>query len=189
MQNTLVHGDLQASTEGPYRTIERKWILRTFFFCPRISCITKLPRNSYITPFCQTTMSFRYDPSLTEEQKRRAMVMWHLKKLVGRQCNGASCVISSTTNRRVFYHLYFLLFRVWKLCVLMFHTKIINKRSSWTLLLLTDGSKRAKCLVHGAMLFPLVDCYPTVLRPGTSASVSASDHLCKFFFFDWCRVL
>lgn len=45
-RNTLVHGDLQASTEGPYRTIERKWILRTFFFCPRISCVTQLPRNS-----------------------------------------------------------------------------------------------------------------------------------------------
>ena len=74
-KKTLVHGDLQVSTEGPYRTIERKWILRTFFFCPRISRVTKLPRNSYITPFCQTTMSFRYDPSLMEEQKRFAMVM------------------------------------------------------------------------------------------------------------------
>lgn len=74
-KKTLVHGDLQASTEGPYHTIERKWILRTFFFCPHISFVTKLPRNSYITPFCQTTMSFRYDLSLTEEQKRRAMVM------------------------------------------------------------------------------------------------------------------
>ena len=71
-KKTLVHGDLQASTEGPYCTIERKRILRTFFFCLRISCVTKLPRNSYITPFCQTTMSFRYDLSLTEEN----VVLW-----------------------------------------------------------------------------------------------------------------
>ena len=180
-KKTLMHGDLQASTEGPYRTIERKWILRTFFFCLRISCVTKLPRNSYITPFCQTTMSFHYDPRLTEEQKRRAMVMWHLKKRVGRQCNGVSCIISSTTNPRVFYHLYFLFrFRLWKLCFPMFHTKKINKRSSWTLLLITDGSRgqNVRCMARCCSLLS----NPTVLLRGTSASVSASDHLCKIFF-------
>lgn len=33
-KKTLVHGDLQASTEGLYCTIECKWILRTFFLLP-----------------------------------------------------------------------------------------------------------------------------------------------------------
>ena len=47
----LTEGDIQASTEGPYRTIAKSWIKRTFFFCPRYACMGKLPRNSFICPY------------------------------------------------------------------------------------------------------------------------------------------
>ena len=35
----LNFGDIQATTEGPYRTIQRKWIIRTFYYCPQMKCI------------------------------------------------------------------------------------------------------------------------------------------------------
>lgn len=44
----LSEGNIQATTEGPYRTIQNSWIKRTFFFCPRFQCTGKLPRNSFI---------------------------------------------------------------------------------------------------------------------------------------------
>ena len=68
-KKTITTGDLQASTEGAYRTIHRTWILRTFFFCPSVSCITKMPRNSFIIPFSPSQMTLRFDPDLTQEQR------------------------------------------------------------------------------------------------------------------------
>jgi hypothetical protein len=65
----LVNGDVQVVTEGPYRTIHRKWIKRTFFFCPTIKCITKVPRNSFIQPYCPSNMEIQYDDRLTLEQR------------------------------------------------------------------------------------------------------------------------
>lgn len=62
-------GDLQASTEGAYRTISRVWILRTFYFCPSMTCITKLPRNSLVTPFCPSEMTLHFDPDVSQEQR------------------------------------------------------------------------------------------------------------------------
>ena len=67
-KNIISFGALQASTEGPYRTIHLTWIKRTFFFCPRKECISKLPRNCYIKPF-QAGVAVTYDPELTSEQK------------------------------------------------------------------------------------------------------------------------
>ena len=61
-------GDLQASAEGPYRTFNLTWIKRTFYFCPRRECISKLPRNSFIKPF-KAGIGLIYDPELTSEQK------------------------------------------------------------------------------------------------------------------------
>jgi hypothetical protein len=49
MQGRL-RGNL-ASTDGPYRTFNLNWIKRTFFYCPRFECISKLPRNSFIKPY------------------------------------------------------------------------------------------------------------------------------------------
>ena len=69
-------GDLQVSTEGPYRTIMRKWVKRMFYFCPLIKCVTKIPRNSFISPFCPSTMMLTLSPSLTPEQKRRFELSW-----------------------------------------------------------------------------------------------------------------
>ena len=59
-KKNLTQGDLQASTEGhACRTISRVWILRTFYFCPSMTCITKLPRNSVVTPFCPSEMTLQ----------------------------------------------------------------------------------------------------------------------------------
>lgn len=69
-------GDLQVSTEGPYRTILRKWVIRTFYFCPLVKCVTKIPRNSFISPFCPSTMTLTFSPSLTPEQKRSFELSW-----------------------------------------------------------------------------------------------------------------
>ena len=66
----LISGDLQVTTQGAYRTIRREWILRTFFFCPLISCITRMPRNSYIIPFYPLTVSLHFSAEVTEEQRR-----------------------------------------------------------------------------------------------------------------------
>ena len=69
IQKNLTQGDLQASTEGAYRTISRVWILRTFYFCPSMTCITKLPRNSLVTPFCPSEMTLHFDPDVSQEQR------------------------------------------------------------------------------------------------------------------------
>ncbi|XP_071949795.1 uncharacterized protein [Antedon mediterranea] len=66
----LQSGDLQASTTGPYRTIQRRWISRTFYFCPCIACMSKLPRNSYISTYNSPTMPLYFDENLTESQKQ-----------------------------------------------------------------------------------------------------------------------
>ena len=42
-KHLLQSGDVQVSTEGPYRTIMRHWISRTFYFCPKLGCISKQP--------------------------------------------------------------------------------------------------------------------------------------------------
>ena len=68
-KKNLTQGDLQASTEGAYRTISRVWILRTFYFCPSMTCITKLPRNSLVTPFCPSEMTLHFDPDVSQEQR------------------------------------------------------------------------------------------------------------------------
>ena len=67
---------IQFSTEGPYHTILRKWVIRTFYFCPLIKCVTKIPRNSFISPFCLSTMMLTSSPSLTPEQKRSFEISW-----------------------------------------------------------------------------------------------------------------
>lgn len=68
-KKAITPGDLQASTEGAYRTIHRTWILHTFFFCPSMSCMTKMPRNSFIIPFSPSQMTLHLDPDLTQEQR------------------------------------------------------------------------------------------------------------------------
>ena len=68
-KKNLTQGDLQASSEGAYRTISRVWILRTFYFCPSMTCITKLPRNSLVTPFCPSEMTLHFDPDVSQEQR------------------------------------------------------------------------------------------------------------------------
>jgi len=69
-KKNLTYGDIQACMDGAYRTIHRAWIVRTFFFCPSINCITKMPRNSYVIPFCPSTMTLNFDSCLTLEQTR-----------------------------------------------------------------------------------------------------------------------
>lgn len=68
---TLIRrGNVQVTADGPYRTIMRQWITRKFFFCPKLSCISKMPRNSYIRPYCPSTMTLDFDSRLTTGQKR-----------------------------------------------------------------------------------------------------------------------
>lgn len=67
-KHTISFGNVQASTEGPYRTFNLNWIKRTFYFCPRFECISKLPRNSFIQPY-HVGMRVSYDPQLTGEQR------------------------------------------------------------------------------------------------------------------------
>lgn len=64
----ITEGDTQATTEGPYRTIQKSWIKRTFFFCPRFACMGKLPRNSFICPY-KLGMTLSIETPLTEQQK------------------------------------------------------------------------------------------------------------------------
>lgn len=64
----LYFGDVQVTTDGPYRTIMRHWITRTFFFCPKLSCITTMPRNSFIRPFCLSNMTLRFNLQVTPEE-------------------------------------------------------------------------------------------------------------------------
>jgi hypothetical protein len=66
----LRDGDLQVTTDGPYRTIMRHWITRTFFFCPKLRCISAMPRNSFIQPYNPSTMSLQFDSNLSLEQKQ-----------------------------------------------------------------------------------------------------------------------
>ena len=65
----LSERNIQATTEGPYRTIQRSWIKRTFFFCPHFQCMGKLPRNYFICPY-KTAMTLLIETSLTEQQKK-----------------------------------------------------------------------------------------------------------------------
>jgi hypothetical protein len=46
-----MRGNPLASTDGLYRTFNLNWIKRTFFYCARFECISKLPRNSFIKPY------------------------------------------------------------------------------------------------------------------------------------------
>ena len=63
-------GDIQASTEGPQLTIQRQWIISTFYYCPQIRCITRMPRNGYNQPFCPSKLTLTFSPSLTPWKKR-----------------------------------------------------------------------------------------------------------------------
>ena len=65
----LSEGNIQATTEGPYKTIQKSWIKRTFFYCPRLHCMGKLPRNSFICPY-KTGMTLLIETPLTEQQKK-----------------------------------------------------------------------------------------------------------------------
>ncbi|CAB4000695.1 Hypothetical predicted protein [Paramuricea clavata] len=67
-KTSLSLGDIQASTEGPYRTLHLNWIKRVFYFCPRTECISKLPRNTFIKTF-EDGVPVLYDTDLTYEQK------------------------------------------------------------------------------------------------------------------------
>ena len=64
----ISEGDIQATTEGPYRTIQKSWIKRTFFFCPRFQCMGKLPRNSFICPY-NVGMTLLIETPVNEQQK------------------------------------------------------------------------------------------------------------------------
>lgn len=65
----LSEGDIQATTEGPYRTIQKSWIKRTFFFCSRFQCMQKLPRNCFICEY-KTGMTLLIETPLTEQQQK-----------------------------------------------------------------------------------------------------------------------
>ena len=75
-KKTTTPGDLQAGTEGAYRPIHRTWILSTFFFCPSMSCMTKMPRNSFIIPFSPSQMTLHLDPDLTQEERLSVGILW-----------------------------------------------------------------------------------------------------------------
>ena len=62
-------GDMQVSTEGPYRTIMRQWISRTFYFCPKLGCISKHPRNSFIQTYCPGATKLEFDKHLSPAQQ------------------------------------------------------------------------------------------------------------------------
>ena len=64
----LSERSIQATTEGAYRTRQKSWIKRTFFFCPRFQYIGKLPRNSFICPY-KTGLTLLIETPLTEQQK------------------------------------------------------------------------------------------------------------------------
>ena len=66
----LSEGNIQATTEGPYRTIQKSWIKRTFFFCPRLQCMGKLPRNSFICPY-KTGMTLLIETPLTDSKRKK----------------------------------------------------------------------------------------------------------------------
>ena len=34
-----------------------------------MTCITKLPRNSVVTPFCPSEMTLHFDPDVSQEQR------------------------------------------------------------------------------------------------------------------------
>jgi len=65
----ITEGDIQATTDGPYRTIQKTWIKRTFFFCSRKDCMGKLPRNSFICPY-KVGMTLLIETPLTKQHKR-----------------------------------------------------------------------------------------------------------------------
>ena len=66
----IYKNDVQATTEGPYRTIHKTWIKRTFFFCPRLQCISKLPRYSFIIPYkIGMTLTISPDVAINEKLK------------------------------------------------------------------------------------------------------------------------
>ena len=68
-KHLLQSGDVQVSTEGPYRTIMRHWISRTFYFCPKLGCISKQPRNSFIQTYCPGATKLEFDKHLSPAQQ------------------------------------------------------------------------------------------------------------------------
>ena len=66
----ICKNDVQATTDGPYPTIHKTWIKRTFFFCPRLQCISKLPRYSLIVPYkIGMTLTITPDVAISEKLK------------------------------------------------------------------------------------------------------------------------
>ncbi|RMX45861.1 hypothetical protein pdam_00023458 [Pocillopora damicornis] len=68
-KHLLQSGDVQVSTEGPYRTIMRHWISRTLYFCPRLGCISKHPQNSFIQTYCSGATKLEFDKHLSPAQQ------------------------------------------------------------------------------------------------------------------------
>ena len=68
-KHLLQSGDVQVSTEGPYRTIMGHWISRTFYFCPKLGCISKQPRNSFIQTYCPGATKLEFDKHLSPAQQ------------------------------------------------------------------------------------------------------------------------
>ena len=81
-KHLLQSGDVQVSTEGPYRTIMRHWISRTFYFCPKLGCISKQPRNSFIQTYCPGATKLEFDKHLSPAQQvlhwQYTFVRYHL---------------------------------------------------------------------------------------------------------------
>ncbi|CAH3107810.1 unnamed protein product [Pocillopora meandrina] len=68
-KHLLQSGDVQVSTEGPYRTIMRHWISRTFYFCPKLGYISRHPRNSFIQTYCPGATKLEFDKHLSPAQQ------------------------------------------------------------------------------------------------------------------------
>ena len=57
LQNGNMQKRCAGNYRGPYRKIHETWIKITLFFCPRLQCISKLPRYSFIIPYKIGTIS------------------------------------------------------------------------------------------------------------------------------------
>ena len=71
----LQNGNMQKrwadNYRGPYRKIHETWIKRTLFFCPRLQCISKLPRYLFIIPYkIGMTLTISPDVVISERLKK-----------------------------------------------------------------------------------------------------------------------
>ena len=63
-------GDFQGSTEGPYKSIHRQWITRKLYFCPKLTCMEKMPRSSFLQP-SRLGMNIVEEVPLTSDQRNQ----------------------------------------------------------------------------------------------------------------------